>query len=62
MSKANRCPVCDGKGIVPAGFYSYGNGSTSTADETCRSCKGTGYVVVPEDIVTEKKGKGILNG
>ena len=60
--KANRCPVCNGKGIVPAGFYSYGNASTGTVDETCRSCKGSGYIVLPEDNMPEIKGKGILNG
>ena len=37
----HKCPVCDGRGFVPGGFYgnTTGNWSTSsTAPETCRSC------------------------
>ena len=48
------CPVCEGKGIVPNGFYSYpvGQGftSSSTAVEKCNSCQGTGMVVEPIDM------------
>jgi DnaJ-class molecular chaperone len=44
-----RCPVCNGNGLVPRGFY---NGaimtgywsSADTASETCRSCNGSGVV------------------
>jgi DnaJ-class molecular chaperone len=44
-----RCPVCNGNGLVPAGYYSGAimNGyrsSADTASETCRSCKGSGVV------------------
>lgn len=40
-----RCPVCNGKGIVPVGFYSTGAVSTNTAtDEPCRTCHGKGIV------------------
>jgi DnaJ-class molecular chaperone len=38
-----RCPVCEGRGHVTAGFYTYGL-SASTAAETCRSCRGAGIV------------------
>lgn len=41
------CPVCQGKGIVPQGFYhTLGEtwGSTSTAPEQCRACNGSGVV------------------
>ena len=42
------CPVCSGKGRVPAGFYgAVGVNSWDVADltsETCRSCNGTGVV------------------
>lgn len=37
----HKCPVCDGRGFVPGGFYgtTTGNWSTgSTATEACRSC------------------------
>lgn len=46
MSDAKRCPVCDGRGSVPAGFYTPGQGATDTASETCRTCGGNGMVVV----------------
>jgi hypothetical protein len=40
----HRCPVCAGRGTVPAGFYSpYGSGTNATP-ETCRSCNGGGVV------------------
>ncbi len=42
-----RCPVCNGHGIVPAGFYETTEGcwtTTSTAPEPCRACNGTGIV------------------
>ena len=42
-----RCPICNGKGIVPNGFY-LGVASTwsgtSVAPETCRACGGSGIV------------------
>ena len=42
----HKCPVCEGKGQVPAGFY-YLNTSPSvinTSPETCRSCGGKGII------------------
>lgn len=43
-----RCPVCEGKGKVPNGFYTaIGVESWATSDitpDTCRSCNGTGVV------------------
>lgn len=47
-----RCPVCNGNGIVPNGFYAQTIGQWSTTDasaETCRSCAGKGYVVVEDE-------------
>ena len=49
MAHAEKCPVCDGTGKVPNGFYSSTSGewvSTSAVPETCRSCGGTGWVTV----------------
>ena len=43
----HRCPVCNGSGLVPNGFYMQTGGhwpTTSTIPETCRSCGGTGIV------------------
>jgi DnaJ-class molecular chaperone len=42
-----RCPVCDGRGRVPAGFYGFGSASsTSALPEECRTCNGRGYILV----------------
>jgi hypothetical protein len=43
------CPVCKGKGLVLQGFYSpWGPlpvaGNTDPAQESCRSCIGSGVV------------------
>ena len=43
----HRCPVCNGYGLVPNGFYMQTSGHWSTSSitpETCRSCNGTGIV------------------
>jgi len=43
----HRCPVCNGNGLVPNGFYAQTSGNWSTAStvpESCRSCYGTGIV------------------
>jgi hypothetical protein len=40
------CPVCNGRGTVPAGFYDPGLGCTNTSAEKCRSCQGQGYILV----------------
>lgn len=41
-----KCPICDGHGIVPGGFYfSTGGRSISTnSTEPCRACGGTGIL------------------
>ena len=45
--KAVACPLCYGRGFVPAGFYD-STGltwvSTTTGNETCRSCSEKGYI------------------
>ena len=44
------CPLCEGRGYVPLGFYSSTAGRawtvSSTIPDRCRSCDGRGYVVV----------------
>ena len=47
MNHAERCPVCNGRGVVKPGFYNLGD-TTSLAIETCRSCGGKGYIIVPD--------------
>lgn len=45
----HKCPVCNGRGRVPAGFYEQGvSGERYTLSdltpETCKSCKGRGVI------------------
>jgi hypothetical protein len=46
------CPVCQGRGTVPGGFYSCFGGSTSITAEPCRPCSGTGIVWVDENEIS----------
>lgn len=42
-----RCPVCNGRGFVPGGFYSSTSDVWITgtlATEVCRTCQGKGVV------------------
>ena len=39
-----KCPVCDGRGMVPYMFYNKTNLGPIFADVTCRSCSGKGIV------------------
>lgn len=43
------CPVCTGSGIVGEGFYERTSDTWTSCGgtETCRSCWGRGYVVIP---------------
>lgn len=45
--KAHKCPVCDGNGLIPAGFYEK---TPNIFPITCRSCKGTGVLWEPETL------------
>ena len=48
--KTDICPVCNGTGEVPVGFYQNGiQGGGCTGMQSCRSCAGMGYVYVPEE-------------
>ena len=44
MAKPHLCPVCQGRGTVPSGFYSMGTLSSNVTPEQCRSCFGQGIV------------------
>lgn len=37
--KPHKCPVCDGKGTVSAGFY-----ENTLGEQECRSCQGKGVL------------------
>lgn len=43
------CPVCQGRGVVPQGFYNPHPGvvSTSTAPDGCRTCQGARIIERP---------------
>ncbi len=46
-----KCPVCNGRGIVPHMFYTITEeqetfSSSSTAPETCRACGGKGIIPI----------------
>lgn len=40
------CPVCEGRGNLPHGFYSRLTVATSTEPETCQTCDGKGILKV----------------
>ena len=44
MARPHLCPVCMGKGTVPAGFYSHGDLTSTLTPEQCRTCQGFGMV------------------
>jgi len=53
MSQAQVCPVCGGRGNMPAEFYErkypYGTPHTTAYGGVvvCKSCNGSGFVIVP---------------
>lgn len=56
--KWQKCPICEGRGIVIAGFYTtlpdcYGYSSNTT--ETCRTCLGSGKILEAPDWATGKE-------
>lgn len=40
----HKCPICEGTGLVPAGFYEYLLNTISTTPEQCKPCSGTGVI------------------
>lgn len=48
VTTVQKCPVCEGRGLLPYWFYSthpYGV-TTSCSDVVCRSCNGTGIIKI----------------
>lgn len=46
-SGPHRCPICDGRGLMPLSFYSVTLDSSATTNNylvSCRSCNGQGIV------------------
>lgn len=55
MATPHQCPVCNGRGTVPNGFYNSDGmqySSAGTWAETCRSCGGTGVVWEREPVMS----------
>jgi len=51
-----KCPVCEGRGHVPQGFYLDLLSTTGTTGPVqCRSCKGMGYICIQDEIKPEIK-------
>lgn len=42
--KCYKCPVCEGRGTVPADFYTPGYYTANTAPCVCKSCGGKGVI------------------
>jgi len=49
MKTPHRCPVCNGRGLVPNGFYSAFQATSSTSPEQCKSCYGSGVLWSSDD-------------
>lgn len=53
MKMPFKCPICDGVGQVPGGYYTrvgVNTWSSTTVSEPCRSCNGSGIVLVEQDV------------
>ena len=49
MTLQQKCPICEGHGNVPGGFYNAlpnSPWSSTNVSETCRNCAGSGVVYV----------------
>lgn len=48
------CPVCAGRGLVPAGFYHPYNQNivSNTTPEKCRSCTNGVIIIKNQNIIT----------
>ena len=40
----HKCPVCEGRGVVPANFYTMDESASGTAPVPCRACNGGGII------------------
>ena len=60
ISKPCKCPVCNGKGLVPYWFYLARGMNTTTSsisDIQCKPCNGTGIIYPqPPKQPTKKRG------
>ena len=56
MILQQRCPVCEGNGLVSGAFYYSvsGYGSSTNTTEKCKNCDGTGIVHVDQGLTYEE--------
>ena len=54
------CPVCQGRGNLPAGFY--GVMSSSTSPEQCRACHGAGVIIVAASLAAKEAECAAVSG
>jgi len=56
-----KCPICNGNGKVSGGFYDhlgdYPYWTTDHTEEQCRTCKGEGIIIKPEQEIVEPEQK-----
>lgn len=53
--KYQKCPVCEGRGVVAQGFYNpYSHSMTSSlAPDKCKTCDGDGIILEPQMEIVE---------
>ena len=56
------CPVCNGRGTVPCGFYQTSKfySVSESSDEMCKSCKGTGVLWLEDEKLNSNDVKEII--
>ena len=64
--KPYKCPVCEGRGVVPPNFYSGLGYVGDTTNITCQACQGKGIVwdgsVMGGVVVAHRKRPGLVIG
>jgi len=62
MSYWQKCPICDGTGLVSGGYFTspgyhdeYGNWTSNNAAERCKVCNGEGILATPKDVEYAKQ-------
>lgn len=58
MMNCCKCPVCEGRGVVPADFYTPGGNTINTSPCVCRSCNGKGVIWYTETSNSEFENQG----
>ena len=59
MGEYQKCPICNGVGLVSGGYFDRAGdcemwATSNTNAETCRVCSGSGIIERPRDEVKEE--------